>query len=110
MGPRHVRARLNEYEQHVRALLDLLERDAAKGRLLGAAARARLRSFVERLNRDLVELYSLDASGELSPAQREVLLPAVAELRNLLRGLDGLREPAAAVRRLHTAAAAVSRA
>jgi hypothetical protein len=109
MGPRTVRARLKDYEQHVRGLLELIERDAANGRPIGATLRLRLRTFVERLNRDLLELYESERSGELSPAQRDVLLPTVAELRNLLRGLDTLREPGAAVRRLRTAAAAVGR-
>lgn len=93
----------------MRGLLDLIEPDAANERPIGANVRTRLRAFVERLNRDLLELYESERAGDLSPDQRDVLLPAVAELRNLLRGLDSLREPAAAVRRLRTAVAAVGR-
>jgi hypothetical protein len=92
----------------VRAFLDGLERDAAAGRPLSAAMRARLQAFVERLNRDLVELYERDRVHELDGAERDVLLPAVEQLRDLLRGVGATRETAVAVRRLRSAAAAVA--
>jgi hypothetical protein len=109
MGTRSVRARLAEYEKNVRAFLEGLERDAAVGRPLSAPMRVRLQAFVERLNRDLVELYERDRADDLDGAERDVLLPAVEQLRDLLRGIGTAREPAAAVRRLRSAAAAVAR-
>jgi hypothetical protein len=108
MTPRDVHRRLAEYDAELRALCVCVERDAGAGGALCADALARLRTFVERLNADLLQLYERAREPGLTEAEGAVLLPVVEQLRDLLRGIGGLRDSAAAARRLRSAAGMVA--
>jgi hypothetical protein len=108
MTPREVHRRLAEYDAELRALCVRVEHDAASGGALCADALARLRTLVERLNADLLRLYERARAPGLTEAEGTVLLPVVEQLRDLLRGVGGLRDSAIAARRLRNAAAALA--
>jgi hypothetical protein len=107
MASRDIRFRLRQYETELRALVNGVEADVAAGRALSPALRLRLQSFVERLNHDLLHLY--ERGTALSPDERELLLPAVERVRDLLRSVGAARNSGAAAQRLRSAAAVVAR-
>jgi hypothetical protein len=109
MVSREIQASLRQYESELRALVAGVESDVAAGRTLSPALRLRLQSFVERLNRDLLGLYERERGAALSPDERELLLPVVEQIRDLLRSVGATRNSGAAAQRLRTAAAVVSR-
>lgn len=109
MVSREIQVSLRQYESELRALVAGVESDVAAGRTLSPALRLRLQSFVERLNRDLLGLYERERGAALSPDERELLLPVVEQIRDLLRSVGATRNSGAAAQRLRTAAAVVSR-
>jgi hypothetical protein len=109
MVARAIRASLRQYESELRALVAGVESDVAAGRTLSPALRLRLQTFVERLNRDLLGLYERERAAALSPDERDLLLPVVEQVRDLLRSVGATRNSGAAAQRLRSAAAVVSR-
>lgn len=109
MASRDIRLRLRQYETELRALVAGVEADVAAGRALSPALRLRLQSFVERLNHDLLHLYECERAATLAQDERELLLPIVEQVRDLLRSVGASRNSGAAAQRLRTAAAVVAR-
>jgi hypothetical protein len=108
MGPEDVRTRLREYGEQIRALLADVERDVQRGVALTPPVRSRLQAFAERLNGDLLELYDRQRRPGLTELEAAYLLPVVARLRDLVRGLGALRDADAALHRLRSAATAAA--
>ena len=103
MGDADVLEKLQDYAAGLSSLLAQAERDVAAAGNLSGATRERVLAFVSRLTDELSVLYAEAAAGRLGPAEREHLLPVVQEIRSVLRGAAGFREPGSAVARLRSA-------
>lgn len=109
MASRDIPSRLRWYETELHALVAGVEADVAAGRSLSPALRLRLQAFVERLNHDLLHLYERERVAALARDERELLLPVVEQVRDLLRNVGASRNSGAAAQRLRTAVAVVAR-
>ncbi|MCZ8129716.1 MAG: hypothetical protein O9284_00230 [Steroidobacteraceae bacterium] len=99
--------KLQEYATTLQTLLAQAERDVADAGTLSKTTRERVHALISALSDDLFALYAESSAGRLGPPEREHLLPVVEEIRAVLRGSAGFRDPSSALARLRSAATLV---